>query len=144
MTYVEYVLNAARVAVRFGRCSGSSHDRTPVWRIGSSVGGLSTMYEIHACQPGSMCDLSSGACQHLGSRMIRPYEVIRIKFLVFIVNPSCPHYRWISMNALERRAFGRSQGNSSARFSKYLLPYRSVAIKVPALVSPIPLISKEI
>lgn len=29
-----------------------------------------------------------------------------------------------------------SQGNSSLKFSKYLLPYRSIAINVPALVSP--------
>jgi hypothetical protein len=56
-THVEYVLNAARLAVKFGRCSGSSHGRTCVWSIGSSVGGLSTIYEIHACHPGSICDL---------------------------------------------------------------------------------------
>lgn len=57
--HVEYVLKAARLAVKFGRCSGSSHGRTWVWRIGSWVGGLSTMYEIQACHPGSICDLYS-------------------------------------------------------------------------------------
>ena len=69
-TYVEYVLKAARLAVKFGRCSGSSHFRTPVRRRGSSVGGLSTMYEIQACHPGSICDLYW--CQNL---RVEAYEV---------------------------------------------------------------------
>ena len=64
-THVEYVLKAPRVAVIFGRCSDSSQGRTPVWRIGSWVGGLSTMYDIQACHPGSICDLHSN-CQELG------------------------------------------------------------------------------
>ena len=57
ITHVEYVLKAARLAVKFGRCSGNSHGLTPVWSRGSWVGGLSTIYEIQACHPGSICDL---------------------------------------------------------------------------------------
>jgi hypothetical protein len=47
-TYVLYVLNADRVHVNVGRCSFGSHSRACRWRIGSSVGGLSTMYDIQA------------------------------------------------------------------------------------------------
>lgn len=57
LAHVEYVLNAARLAVGFGWSSGNSHFRAPVCRMGSSVGGLSTMYDIQACHPGSICDL---------------------------------------------------------------------------------------
>lgn len=56
-THVEYVLKAALVAVKFGRCSFNSQGLTPVFRIGSAFGALSTKYDIHACQPGSSCAL---------------------------------------------------------------------------------------
>ena len=49
ITYVLYVLNAERLRVSTGLCSFGSHKRTPVCKIGSDTGGLSTIYEIHAC-----------------------------------------------------------------------------------------------
>lgn len=56
---VEYVLNAALDCVKFGLCSFNSQGLTPVFRIGSSIGGLSTIYDIHACHPGSICPASN-------------------------------------------------------------------------------------
>lgn len=49
MTHVLNGLYAPRVKVRTGLCSFGSHSLTLRCRIGSSVGGLSTMYDIHAC-----------------------------------------------------------------------------------------------
>lgn len=54
VTHVEYGLYADRVAVKFGLWAGSSHCLTPVLAIGSDgpstlYGGLSVMYDIHAC-----------------------------------------------------------------------------------------------
>jgi hypothetical protein len=57
-TYVLYVLNALLVAVLLGIGFGVSHCRVFVARSESSVGGLSTRYEIQACQPGSICAAS--------------------------------------------------------------------------------------
>ena len=53
-TYVEYVLYMALVMVRFGRWSVSSQLLCPCWSRASSVGGLSTIYDIHACHPGGI------------------------------------------------------------------------------------------
>jgi hypothetical protein len=136
-------LNAARLAVRFGICSGGSQGRTFVRRMGSSVGGLSTMYEIHACQPGSICELSPRIYQHLSSWKNCRRGSIRVELLVLIVYPSCPHCSFVSMWTVIESLIASLHGSSSARFSKYLLPYRSVAIKVPALVSPMPFISQS-
>jgi len=55
--YVEYVLYAALLAVRFGLWSGSSQALCCVLRMASSEGGLSTRYDIQACHPGSICPL---------------------------------------------------------------------------------------
>lgn len=52
-----YVLKAALVAVRLGMDPSFSHARCLVRSTGSSVGGLSTRYEIQACQPGSTWEL---------------------------------------------------------------------------------------
>lgn len=131
--------------MRLGRWSGNSHGRTLVCRIGSSVGGLSTMYEIHACQPGSMCDLLWAACQRsVWGVWLRMRGDIRIEFFVFVVYPSCSHCWPVRSGIVCGSSRPVLRGNSSARFSKYLLPYRSVAIKVPALVSPIQRFSNHI
>ena len=99
------------------------------------------MYEIHACQPGSICDLSCAVCQHQDSKKSSQREPIRIKILVLVVYPSRPHYCFVNTGTVEKRTIASLHGSSSARFSKYLLPYRSVAIRVPALVSPTPSIN---
>lgn len=44
-----YGLYALLVIVNTGLCSFGSHTLTFLCIIGSSLGGLSTMYDIHAC-----------------------------------------------------------------------------------------------
>lgn len=46
---VLYGLYADLLMDKTGLCSFGSHARAPCERIGSAVGALSTMYEIHAC-----------------------------------------------------------------------------------------------
>lgn len=48
-TYVLKGLYALLLQVKQGRCSAGSQGRTCLWRMGSWVGGLSTMYDIQAC-----------------------------------------------------------------------------------------------
>ena len=56
-TYVLYGLNAERLRVKLGLCSFGSHTRTPDCNIASETGGLSTMYDIHACL--DLCEMSA-------------------------------------------------------------------------------------
>lgn len=67
--------------------------------------------------------------------MSRGYS--RVVFLVLVVHPPRPHYAIVSIDCSDTVVnVYNSHGSSSARFSKYLLPYRSWPINVPALVSP--------
>ena len=49
-----YVLKAPRVKVLLGTCSLGDHGFSLAALIGSCEGGVSTAYEIQACQSGSM------------------------------------------------------------------------------------------
>ena len=99
-TYVEYGRYAARLMVGFGRWSGSSHARWPARSTGSVAGGLSTMYDIHACQPGSIWSLHCIArvSANDSCRWSLNYDFeegmrlgVRIEFLVLVVDPSRAH-----------------------------------------------------
>jgi hypothetical protein len=61
----------------------------------------------------------------------------RVIFLVLVVNPSCPHCPTLSLCWTFIHDASVLRGSSSSRFSKYLLPKRSIPIRVPRLVSPI-------
>jgi hypothetical protein len=62
--------------------------------MGSSVGGLSTIYEIHACHPGSICDLFT-RCQTLATRSPKG-GYLRIQLFLLEVYPSRPHCKLVS------------------------------------------------
>lgn len=144
--------------MRVGLCSFGSQTR--IWRCRSlsSAGDLSTMYDIQACLSPVRCSLclkrilyserisgrSIPSWLDLGAVNLSACVIsaetcgnLRIVFLVLVVYPAsshCDKVRPLFLPVVTRSSILR--GSSSSRFSKNLLPYLSVPIKVPALVSP--------
>lgn len=63
-----------------------------------------------------------------------------VVFMLLELNPACSDWTGLAISAYPPRYIPRRRivlrGSSSFMFSKYLLPYRSAPMKVPALVSP--------
>jgi hypothetical protein len=59
ITHVLYVRNADRPNVNVGLCSFGSHTLTPPCAILSTTGASCVMYDIQACQPGSIWEGSN-------------------------------------------------------------------------------------
>jgi hypothetical protein len=81
-------------------------------------------------QSGSYHDISCASCT------VHAFN-IRIELMVLVVYPTSPHYDRINLPLCLISNVPNLRGNSSSRFSKNLLPYLSMPINVPALVSPV-------
>lgn len=133
-------------------CSLGSQGLTRPWRSLSSTGDLSTMYDIHAClEVGQISSNAERLTCNIPSRLnLRPVHVTsaivhisclfaysRLVFGVLVVDPSCADCPRLSGQLFKRWFLVNIRGSSSSMFSKYLLPYLSMPIKVPRLVSPV-------
>lgn len=150
-TYVLYGLYPDRLHVSVGLCSFGSQTRAWRCRSLSSDGGLSTTYDIQACLYIVNCCtavevLYEGAISHtirarsgnyakVSCRLDPRGGDVRIEFVVLVVHPARSHCSdQYTISFIPGKISLR--GSSSSKFSKYLLPYLSMAMKVPALVSP--------
>ncbi len=81
------VLKAPRVKLLLGMCSLGDHGFSLAALIGSCGGGVSTTYEIQACQSGSMWALCFGIS--LATTLGVVGRCVRIIVVLGVVDPSC-------------------------------------------------------
>lgn len=123
-------------AVSLERCPACRRVWPMFWQLPASLTRL---------QYGIFCRWLIEGVRH--PRVPSRLHLCRVIFLVGVIDPSCTHckssvarYRVrvavVTVMLHKEVTVLSVRGNSSSRFSKYLLPYRSDPIYVPALVSP--------